>query len=119
MTENCCDLYNPKVVRSAVGSFGRIKIFVENDFEKVCKAFDDMEIKTLAAVIKSGISVTEQDFSKPCAVVIGNEGQGLSQEHADRCKGKITIKMNGNINSLNAAVAGAVIMWEMFREQVD
>lgn len=115
MTGNCCDLYNPKVVRSAMGSIGRVKIFVENDFQKVCETFKSLGITTLAAVIKNGISVTEQDFSKPCAVVVGNEGQGLSDKDADLCDGKITIKMQGNINSLNAAVAGAVILWEMFR----
>lgn len=117
--ENCCDLYNPKVVRSAMGSMSRVKIFVENDFSLVCDTFSRLGVSTLAAVIKGGTSVVKQDFSKPCAVVIGNEGQGLSDNHANMCDGKITINMNGNIDSLNAAVAGAVILWEMFRENVD
>lgn len=115
MSENCCDLYNPKVVRSAMGSVGRVKIFVENDFSKVCKTFESLGLKTLASVIKDGVSVSEFDFSHPCAVVIGNEGQGLSDEHANLCDQKITIAMKGNINSLNAAVAGTIILWEMFR----
>ena len=115
MTENCCDLYNPKVVRAAMGSMGRVKIYLENDFTRVCETFKKLGVTTLAAVVKDGVTITEQDFSKPCAVVIGNEGQGLSESDADMCDGKITIKMQGNINSLNAAVAGAVIMWEMFR----
>ncbi len=115
MTGNCCDLYNPKVVRSAMGSIGRVKIFVENDFEKVCKTFEKIGVKTLASVVRNGVSVTEYDFSKSCAVVIGNEGQGLSENDADLCAEKITIQMHGNINSLNAAVAGTIILWEMFR----
>lgn len=115
LTGNCCDLYNPKVVRSAMGSMGRVKIFVEDDFSKVCEVFSKLQIKTLAAVIKDGIFVTEFDFEKPCAVVIGNEGNGLSEADADMCDEKITIRMNGNIDSLNAAVAGAIILWEMFR----
>lgn len=115
MCENCCDLYNPKVVRSAMGSIGRVKIFVENDFSKVCETFKALKIKTLASVIKNGKNVAEFDFNIPCAVVIGNEGQGLSDKDADMCDEKITISMKGNINSLNAAVAGTIILWEMFR----
>lgn len=119
MTNNCCDLYNPKVVRAAMGSLGRVRIFVENDFQRVCETLGEMGMTTLAAVIRDGTSVTEQDFSKPCAVVIGNEGQGLSNQDAELCDGKITIRMNGNINSLNAAVSGAIILWEMFRNRID
>ena len=115
LTGNCCDLYNPKVVRSAMGSMGRVNIFVEDDFSCVCDTFSKLEIRTLAAVIKDGVSVTEYDFDKPCAVVVGNEGNGLSQNDADLCDDKITITMKGNIDSLNAAVAGAIILWEMFR----
>ena len=115
LTGNCCDLYNPKVVRSAMGSMGRVKIFVEDDFSKVCDVFSKLGIETLAAVIKDGISVSEFDFDKPCAVVVGNEGNGLSDSDADMCNEKITIRMKGNIDSLNAAVAGAIILWEMFR----
>lgn len=115
LTENCCDLYNPKTVRSAMGSVGRVKIFVENDFQKVCRTFDSVGIKTFASVVKDGNNVTDTDFNLPCAVVIGNEGKGLSEAHAEMCDEKITIAMKGNINSLNAAVAGTIILWEMFR----
>lgn len=115
LTGNCCDLYNPKVVRSAMGSMGRIKIYVEEDFSKVCNTFTQLGVITLAAVVRNGVSVVDYDFNKPCAVVIGNEGNGLSQIEADSCDEKITISMKGNIDSLNAAVAGAIILWEMFR----
>lgn len=118
LTNNCCDIYNPKVVRSTMGSMARVGIFVENDFSRVCEIFGKKGVPTLAAVVNGGTSVTEYDFSKPCAVVLGNEGNGLSAEDADMCKDKITIRMNGHIDSLNAAVAGAVILWEMFREKV-
>ena len=91
MTDNCVDLYNPKVVRSAMG------------------------IVTNAAVVRNGENITEFDFDRPCAVVIGNEGKGLPKEHSDICKNRVTISMHGNIESLNAACAGTIILWEMFR----
>lgn len=117
LTNNCCDLYNPKTVRSAVGSIARAKIFVEDDFAKVCQALKNAGITLFASLVGEGESVTKQDLSVPCAVVIGNEGSGLTSEHADMCDKKITIKMKGNANSLNAAAAGAIILWEMFRDQ--
>ena len=60
-------------------------------------------------------AITEFDFDRPCAVVIGNEGKGLPKEHSDICKNRVTISMHGIIVSLNAACAGTIILWEMFR----
>ncbi|NLZ46502.1 MAG: RNA methyltransferase [Clostridiales bacterium] len=116
LTNNCCDLYNPKVVRSTMGSLSRVNIFIENDFEVVCEILKEKNITTMAAVVGDGASVVDKNFNIPCAVVIGNEGNGLSEEDVKLCDCKITIKMNGNINSLNAAMAGTIIMWEMFRK---
>jgi TrmH family RNA methyltransferase len=115
LTNNCCDLYNPKVVRSTMGSMPRMNIYIENDFEKAAEILGSVGIRLAAAVVGSGISITEYDFSKPCAVVIGNEGRGLSEEHIALCDDRITIRMNGHINSLNAASAGTIMLWEMTR----
>lgn len=115
MTDNCVDLYNPKVVRSAMGSISRLKIFVVKRFEEAAELFGKVGILTAAAVVRDGESITDFDFSKPCAVVIGNEGKGLPNEHVELCDRKITITMHGNIESLNAACAGTIILWEMFR----
>jgi TrmH family RNA methyltransferase len=116
MCNSCCDLYNPKTIRSAMGSVFRLNITVAETLDDVCEVFERVGVKTYAAVVDSGArSVTECDFSGSCAAVIGNEGNGLSKEDADVCDEKITIKMQGNINSLNAAMAGGIILWEMFR----
>lgn len=116
MCNNCCELYNPKTIRSAMGSVFRLDIYIADTLREVCGVFEKNGIKTCAAVVDgSAISVTDCDFSGSCAVVIGNEGNGLSKEDADCCDEKITIKMHGNINSLNAAMAGGIILWEMFR----
>lgn len=115
LTDNCVDLYNPKVVRSAMGSISRLKLFVVNSFERVAETFDAIGIETVAAVVRNGEDITGFSFSKPCAVVIGNEGRGLSDEHIALCSKKVTIAMHGNIESLNAACAGTIILWEMFR----
>ena len=115
MTDNCVDLYNPKVVRSAMGSITRLDLFVVDNFLNVATLFDELGIVTNAAVVRNGDNITEFDFDRPCAVVIGNEGKGLPKEHSDICKNRVTISMHGNIESLNAACAGTIILWEMFR----
>lgn len=115
LSGNCVDLYNPKTVRSAVGSMPRVDIFVEKDFEAVTEMLGKKGIRTAAAVIDGGTEIKQFDFGGGCAVVIGNEGRGLSQEHVEMCSDKVTIKMYGHIDSLNAATAATIFLWEMTR----
>lgn len=111
---NCVDLYNPKTVRSAVGSMPRVDIFVEKDFERVAETFALKGIPTAAAVIEGGMNVMKYDFSKGCAVVIGNEGRGIPKAHVEMCRDKVSIAMKGrHIDSLNAAAAATIFLWEM------
>lgn len=117
LTGHCVDLYNPKVVRSAVGSLMRVNVCIENDTDALMSAFADKGIRTAAAVISGGTSVLDFDFEGGCAVVIGNEGRGLPESHVAMCSNKVTIGMKGNINSLNAAAAGTILLWEMTRGQ--
>ncbi len=117
LTDDCCDIYNPKVIRSTMGSLFRMNLWSIKTSDDVFKILREADIPTFAAVIDpEAVSVTECDFSNGGAVFIGNEGNGLPKEIAIQCDNKLTIKMNGNINSLNAAMASGVIMWEMFRQ---
>lgn len=110
---NCCDIYSPKAVRSTMGSLFRMKICLCSE-EDAFAAFDKNGIASYAAVIDSdAVSVTDVSFGGNSVVLIGNEGNGLPQEVSDRCTERITIKMHGNINSLNAATAASIIMWEL------
>ena len=111
-----CDLYSPKVIRSTMGSVFRMKIAVENDADKLFSALEAAGAVTSAAVIdKDAVPVTECSFEGTQAVFIGNEGNGLPAGIADRCTRRIIIPMHGNINSLNAAMAAGILMWELSR----
>lgn len=111
----CCDLYNPKVIRGTMGSIFRIAV-TETEFSEVMECFGKKNVPTFAAVVdKNAKSLTDCDFSAGGAVIIGNEGNGLSEGDASRCNEKMTIKMHGNIESLNAAMAAGIIAWEMLR----
>ena len=116
MCNNCCELYNPKVIRSAMGSALRLSVMLGGDFKGAALILKNKGIKVFASVIdKDAVSVTEADYSGGCAVVLGNEGNGMSAEDVAQCTGRLTIRMKGNMNSLNVATAASIILWEMRR----
>ena len=116
MCNDCCELYNPKVLRSAMGSALRLDIMITESLSDGADAFRQAGIRLYASVIdKDAVSVTAADYSGGCAVVLGNEGNGMSAQDVALCDERITIRMHGNINSLNVATAGSIILWEMCR----
>ena len=109
-----CDLYSPKVIRSTMGSVFRMRIAAENDADTLFSELEAAGAVTSAAVIdKDAQPVTECSFGGTQAVFIGNEGNGLPDNVAQRCTRRIIIPMHGNINSLNAAMAAGILMWEL------
>ncbi len=110
-----CDIYNPKALRAAMGALLRIDVFYTDDMGEALKHCNEKGMKTYAAVPdSSAVSVTEMDRSGGIICAIGNEGNGLSDKTVSACT-KITIPMRGKAESLNAAAAASVIMWEMTR----
>lgn len=113
-----CELYNPKTIRSTMGSAFRMNIFENCSIDEVLDIFRENGIKSYAAVIdKDASDLMTCSFAGGSAVLIGNEGNGLPAETAEKCDEKLTIKMNGNINSLNAAMAAGIILWEMVNDR--
>lgn len=109
-----CDLYSPKVIRSTMGSVFRTNIIIENDADKLFSMLSENGVYTSAAVIdKDAHDITGCSFEGRQAVLIGNEGNGLPEEISRRCDRRVIIPMNGNINSLNAAMAAGILMWEL------
>lgn len=110
----CCDLYSPKAIRSTMGSVFRADIMIENDTENLFAMLEKNGAETFASVIdKDAEDVSGCVFDGKQVVFIGNEGNGLPHEISQRCSRRITIRMNGSINSLNAAMAAGILMWEL------
>lgn len=105
-----CDIYNPKVVRSTMGSLFRISIIECLDFESFLK---DINVKTYAAVVDRKANPIDKIKFDGGMLVIGNEANGLPKKIYDICDEKITINMFGNTESLNAAIAGGICMYQM------
>ena len=96
MTGECADIYNPKVVRSTMGSLPRLELYVENEFAKVVNVLEAQGVTVCAAVVRDGETIPGFGFPEKCAVVIGNEARGLSEEDATLCNRRITIAMKGS-----------------------
>lgn len=109
-----CDVFSPKTIRSTMGSVFRLNMWHSLDIENVLQTFKENNIKTYPAVVsENAVSLTECDFSNGGAVIIGNEGNGIPEKIVSQCDIPLTIKMNGNIDSMNAGMAAGIIMWEM------
>lgn len=119
LSKDCCDIFSPKVLRGSMGAVFRQRITIPEDFYNSISRLKSSGITVCAAVPHSGKDIREVDFSRGCCVIIGNEGNGLTQRAIELCSVPVTIIMDGNAESLNAAVAASIIMWEMVRGCAD
>lgn len=111
-----CDPFSPKSQRAGMGALLRLPVIVCDDLLKDVKTLKNKDFKVFSAVVKDAdCFVTEADFSDNCLVFVGNEANGLTDEAIALSDVKVTIPMNGRAESLNAAVAASVLMWEMVR----
>jgi len=106
------DLYNPKVVRSSQGMMFHIPILIKN-IEEIIKELKDKDYKIVGTKVTNGHDVRESSIYSHFALVIGNEGQGMSKNIENLCDEFLYIKMNGNCESLNASVAASILMYEI------
>ena len=117
--DNGVDLYNPKTVRAAMGSLFRVRTERRAAAESVRMLEDDGYAVYAATLDKNSRDLREVDVSGKVAFVIGNEGHGVSEDVAAACSGSVIIPMTPGAESLNAAVAASVIMWEAARVRIN
>ena len=114
LLEGCADLYAPKTVRASMGAVFRqpaVQMSGEG-FAAFCRM---RQLPLYAAALSEKAKDLRTLSLKHCAVAIGSEGRGLSRALRACCDGELIIPMSGAAESLNAAVASAIIMWEMQR----
>ena len=117
LSKDCVDVYNPKVIRSTMGAVFRMPFLYVEDLPEKIKELQKKSIKTYAAHLRGENAYDEEDYTTGCAFLIGNEGNGLRDEVADCADCLIRIPMEGEAESLNAAVAAAVLMFEAGRQR--
>lgn len=111
-----CDMYNPKALRASMGSLLRIPIIAVDDLVGTLERANSDGMLTAATVPdENARDITKTDFSAGVIAVIGNEGNGVTEAVKSTARERITIKMKGEAESLNASVAAVITMWEIMR----
>lgn len=114
MTSDCADLYNPKTVRGAMGALFTQSIVIVDSAAELALELRRQGTHTYAAALhKDAELLGRADLPTGCAIFIGNEGHGLTEGTVDACDSCLLIPMQEGAESLNAAVAASVCMWEL------
>lgn len=116
LSNDCVDLYNPKVIRSTMGSIFRVPVYVSQDLVADINWLKSRGVCIFGAHL-NGKEFYDEDYSKSCGFLIGNEGNGLSGEVSATADKLIKIPMCGKVESLNAATSAAVIAYEVMRQR--
>lgn len=117
MSDRTVDIYNPKTIRATMGSIYRVPFVCT---ENLCGAVGQMREKGIcvyAAHLAGENYYDDLDFRKGTAFLIGNEGNGLSGELTERADSLLKIPMEGRVESLNAAVSAALLVYEAHRQR--
>lgn len=117
MSKDCVDIYNPKVIRSTMGSVFRMPFWYVEDEVGTIREMKEHGVKTYAAHLAGKASYDEADYTEASAFFIGNEGNGLRDEVAEMADTYIKIPMEGSVESLNAAIAATILVFEAGRQR--
>lgn len=116
MSRDTVDIYNPKVIRSTMGSIFRVPFVYIEQMEEVICFLKKNQVITYAAHL-DGANYTKENFKEAAAFFIGNEGNGLSQYMTQAADKMIKIPMCGKVESLNAAMASGLLVYEARRQR--
>lgn len=117
MTKDTVDIYNPKTIRATMGSVYRMPFLYVDSLQEVIKVLQKKGIVVYAAHLDGQEYYDSFDFTKGSAFLIGNEGNGLKKETADLADAYLKIPMEGRVESLNAAIATSLLMYETYRQR--
>ncbi len=117
LSKGCVDLFNPKTIRSTMGSIYRMPFRYVEDMGELIERLKREKICTYAAHLKGRNFYDQEDYCRGTAFLIGNEGNGLSEEISRQAQCLIRIPMEGQVESLNAAMACGILVYEASRQR--
>lgn len=117
MNRETADLYNPKTIRATMGSIYRVPCCIVEHLDQAVAAMKAVKISVYAAQLEGSVLYDQPDYRGGCAFLIGNEGNGLTPETAALADRRIRIPMEGKVESLNAAIAATLLMYEVQRQR--
>lgn len=112
LSENSVDLYNPKVIRASQGMIFKVNI-IRTDLKEMLKKLKDDGFYILATKVTNGKNIKTLEKDKKICIIMGNEGNGVSDEILNMADEFVYIKMNENCESLNVGVATSILMYEI------
>ena len=118
MSRDTVDLFNPKTVRATMSAIFRVPFLYTDDLTgEIRRLQEEDAVAVYAAHLRASRPYDEADCRKACAFLIGNEGNGLTDEAADAAAARVHIPMQGSIESLNAAMAAGILLFEASRQR--
>ena len=117
MSSNTVDIYNPKTIRSTMGSIYRVPFFYAKDFNEELEQLKENGVKIYAAHLDGKNTYTQESYKNATAFLIGNEGNGLTDSVTKKADTLIKIPMQGQVESLNAAIACTILTYEAVRQR--
>ena len=116
LSKGSVDFYNPKTVRSTMGSLFRVPFVYVDNFAQTLQQAKEQGITLYAAHLQGKKDYDKEQWNKKSGILIGNEANGLSTQAAELADVKIKIPMCGKLESLNASVAAGILMYELLRQ---
>ncbi|NLX63211.1 MAG: RNA methyltransferase [Clostridiaceae bacterium] len=117
ISKDSVDPYNPKVIRSTMGSLFHIPVIVEENFSETLNELKENSFLLAAAHTRDSLPCWQADLSGKVAIIIGNEGNGLSDKVLELSDIAIMIPMPGKAESLNASAAASILIYECMRQK--
>lgn len=117
LSKDSVDIYNPKTIRSTMGSIYRMPVIYIEDLLELLQIFKKKGIKSYAAHLNGKNTYDKENYQSGTAILIGNEGNGLRDEIAENADVWVQIPMQGQVESLNAAIAASILMFEVYRQR--
>lgn len=117
MSKDTVDIYNPKTIRSTMGALFRMPFIYVEDILEAADMLKKQNIALLAAHLDGDKNYYSENLKRPMALMIGNEGNGLTKALTDKADVLVKIPMEGQLESLNAAVSTAIILYEAYRQR--
>lgn len=117
MDSACVDVYNLKCIRASMGNILKLPHIISDDIINDLEFLHDRGFVSYAAHLKGKLKYYDADYKGKTVFIIGNEAHGISEELADKCMNKVIIPMKNETESLNAAVAASILMFEFARQK--
>ncbi len=117
MSRGTVDIYNPKTIRSTMGSIYRVPFLYVDDLSETVTHLKKKEVQVYAAHLQDSVDYDKRSYREGTAFLIGNEANGLSDAVCRSATGYVRIPMQGQLESLNAAVAASLLIYEAYRQR--